>query len=130
MQTPGRLPARAEQLRRRPRCPGQGGATRHPETSLLPSPACLFGRAGSLIAGRTRPHPFNLFQQLGIEYRRGDPVGPLAHFPRSMFCNARCRRENPHLWPVTIFLQVGQRRLLIFFAITTFLYKIILPTRS
>jgi hypothetical protein len=31
---------------------------------------------------------------------------------------------------VTIFLQVGQRRLLIFFAITTFLYKIILPTRS
>src|ERR1700734_1540717 len=63
--------------------PGPG--RRNPAPRNVPTAQAqpvFFGRAGSLIAGRTGPHPFNLFQQLGIEYRRGDPVGPAGPFPQ------------------------------------------------
>src|SRR6202034_4173779 len=66
-----------------PQLPGPGRSSPAPrKVPTAQAQAVFLPGAGSLIAGRARPHPLNFFQQLGIEHRRGDAVHSTGPFPQ------------------------------------------------
>src|ERR1700733_5194598 len=66
-----------------PHVPGPGRSSPAPKKVPTAQAHTVFlPTAASLITRRARPHPFNLFQQLGIEHRRGDAVYPAGPFPQ------------------------------------------------
>src|ERR1700761_2751216 len=83
--TPGVLaaPSQSKPAAADPQLPGPGRSKPAPKkVPTVQAQAVFFPLGGaSLIAGRARPHLFKLFQQVGIEYGRGDAVdtaSPLA----------------------------------------------------
>jgi hypothetical protein len=66
-----------------PQVPGPGRSSPAPrKVPTAQAHPVFLPTAASLITGQARPHPFNLFQKIGIEHRRGNTIYAAGPFPQ------------------------------------------------